>query len=90
MCTTTKIGATFGLNEDKIDNNAEVPPVDAPIAIISQERVLLGFVFLTGLLVSLLVPRGWTVAEAFSISTIRPHSDGEWIVPVQVTKNEYF
>ena len=25
MCTTTKIGATFGLNEDKIDNNAEVP-----------------------------------------------------------------
>ncbi|MEK9735122.1 MAG: hypothetical protein VW297_12045 [Paracoccaceae bacterium] len=45
MCTTTKIGATFGLNEDKIDNNAEVPPVDAPIAITSQERVLLGFVF---------------------------------------------
>ena len=45
MCTTTKIGATFELDEDKIDNNAEVPPVDAPIAITSQERVLLGFVF---------------------------------------------
>ena len=28
-----QIGATFGPNEDNIDNNAEVPPVDAPLAL---------------------------------------------------------
>ena len=55
-----------------------------------RKNVSFWALFLTGLLVSLLAPRGWTVAEAFSILTILPHSDGEWIVPVQVTKTNIF
>jgi hypothetical protein len=45
-----------------------------------RKNVSFWALFLTGLLVSLLAPRGWTVADAFSILTILPHSDGEWIV----------